>query len=482
MRFSRFVLPILALFFSFRASGQSICVSCINIRVGRPLLDRGPVSDELDNPFNEIQLSNGDRRGFSANASTYAIEGPDPWSMGWPRTLVLSHGPQGSYDFCGRWMNSTDNVGSWVNGFIHAETDCNYSAGQTHKSMAFAVSGDQGLSWVVEGQIITGMDSPTQGKVTGEGDCTVVNGQDGYYYAYCLRNSDYNTIVARAPVSNPYPGSWTKYYNGSWSQPGLGGNATPLGSLGTSFGMSTGYWTDTNNVVVYGVDASAGGLIISFSPDKTSFTTLAVPVIPLDGDNWNRPQPTELIAYPSLMNYGNVNNQISSPYLLAYVYLQPNETFSQRYLVFRDIYMWLSPSPVTPQVGIALARWYNASVKDRWSTTAPVPGDFSTYVYEGTFGYLMTAPDPTQPTTKLEDCVSYWPGHPDHLFTYDGWCVSAGYTRLRTAGWVYQNSLPNTVPLYRCYSSTLNNHFASNRSDCEGLGTMEYLLGYALAN
>jgi len=33
-----------------------------------------------------------------------------------------------------------------------------------------------------------------------EGDCTAVNAQDGYYYAYCHRNRDAATIVARAPV------------------------------------------------------------------------------------------------------------------------------------------------------------------------------------------------------------------------------------------------------------------------------------------
>lgn len=460
------------------AHGQTICVSCVNVRVGRPFISRGPAGDELDNPWNEIQLSDGDRRGFSANASSYETEGLDPWSMDGPRTLVLSPGSPGSYAECGRWMNATDNLGSIVNGFVHSEMSCNYQIGQTHKSMAFATSTDQGLTWSVQGQIITGMDSPTYGKFTGEGDCSVINGQDGHYYAYCLRASDWTTIVAGAPVANPGPGNWLKYYNGAWSQGGIGGNATALGFLGTS----AGFWTDTNNVVLYGVDAWFGGLKISFSADKISFATLAQPILVLDDDNWDRPAATELVAYPSVMNYTNVKNQISSPYLLTYVYIQPNEGFSQRYLVFRDVYMWLSPSPVTPQVGVALARWYNAGLDDRWSTTAPVPGNFSSYAYEGTFGYLMTSPDPTQATIKLEDCVGSWPGHPDHLLTNDGTCVPAGYTRLRTAGWVYQNALPNTIPLYRCYSPTIMNHFASNRSDCEGLGILEWVLGYALAN
>lgn len=150
--------------------------------------------------------------------------------------------------------------------------------------------------------------------------------------------------------------------------------------------------------------------------------------------------------------------------------------------MFRSVSVTLMGSTQKPQVGVALARWYNATLQDRWSTTAPVPGNFSSYVFEGTFGYLMTKPHSTKPTVKLEDCVSYWPGHPDHLLTNDGMCAGTGYTRLRTAGWVYQNPESNTVPVYRCYSPLLRSHFASNQSNCEGLGNMEWLLGYALAS
>jgi hypothetical protein len=122
------------------------------------------------------------------------------------------------------------------------------------------------------------------------------------------------------------------------------------------------------------------------------------------------------------------------------LYVQPGEGFDKRHLVFRDVWMSVSPSPVTPQVGIALSRWYNVSAKDRWTTTAPVVGNFGAYAYDKHLGYVMTKPHPTLPSIKLEDCVSDWPGHPDHL-----------------------------------------SHLASNQADCEGLGGAEWLLGYALA-
>jgi hypothetical protein len=87
-------------------------------------------------------------------------------------------------------------------------------------------------------------------------------------------------------------------------------------------------------------------------------------------------------------------------------------------------------------------------------------------------------------TVELEDCVSQWPGHPDHMLDKKGVCEAAqGYNfhRLRTAGFVYTTQQDGTVPLYRCYNAQDRSHFASNQPDCEKLGAMEHLLGYALS-
>lgn len=67
--------------------------------------------------------------------------------------------------------------------------------------------------------------------------------------------------------------------------------------------------------------------------------------------------------------------------------------------------------------------------------------------------------------------------------------TGAGYNKVRTAGWLYNGNdaqPPNTVPVYRCKSTATgyaaSTHFASTGSSCEGLGTVEFLLGYGLAN
>jgi hypothetical protein len=184
-----------------------------------------------------------------------------------------------------------------------------------------------------------------------------------------------------------------------------------------------------------------------------------------------------------LLDATNGGNQLSNAWMLVYAYWPPYEAADKKYLVFRDVTVALSDKPVTPQVGVLLARWYNPALHDRWSTTAAAPPVNGTeYKLETTSGYLMTVANAGgKPTVELEDCVSQLPGHPDHLLAEKGFCEAHEYQRLRKAGWVYSSPEENTVPLYRCYTAQEQSHFASNQSDCEKLGEMEHLLGYALS-
>jgi len=158
--------------------------------------------------------------------------------------------------------------------------------------------------------------------------------------------------------------------------------------------------------------------------------------------------------------------------------LQPHESFDKGYQVFRPIEISRSRKPNEPQVGVMLAHWYNAKLHDHWSTVAPVPG--REYKLEAKSGYLMTVADPKRPSVELEDCVSQWPGHPDHILIQKGVCGSHGYQRLRTAGWVFSSPQPGTQRLYRCYSEAEKSHFAANSESCDHAGKMETLLGYDL--
>jgi len=449
----------------------------LRIRVGVPFVARGPAPNIADNYFTEIKLPNGKFRGFTAAGTTFAIDGNQPWDMGGPAVTVLRPGPKNSPSSCGQWIQHVEPAGTKLVGWVHNETDCDYkNNGQTHTSMTIATSADNGITWKIQGFIIKGKtsDKPTPGVMTGESCINALNGGDGYYYAYCGRSRDHVSYVARASVSNPGPGKWEKYFNGAWSQPGLGGDASNLGE-----GGAAASWLTTGETVK--VIWVRDGLGLAFSQDRLHFTNFPEPLMKLDNGRWDRGgPPNELLSYGDLIGVDTGRNQLSDHWLMAYMYLQPKEGFDKRYLVFRKIEVSRSRKPDELQVGVMLAHWYNAKLHDHWSTVAPVPGNYKDYKLEAQSRYLMTAADAKHPTVELEDCVSQRAGHPDHILIQKGVCETQGYERLRSAGFVYSTEQPGTQPLYRCYSVSEKSHFAATDEDCHRMGKREALLGYDL--
>jgi hypothetical protein len=202
----------------------------LRVRVGTPLVARGPAGNIADNVFSAIRLPNGKFRGFTAAGVTWAIDGGGhPYDVGGPGVTGLKPGPPGSPSACGQWLNHVELEGKTLLGWVHEETACDYHKDQTHASMSFATSADYGLTWSFKGQIIAGTDPPEAGKETGDSCVAVVRGEDGYFYASCVHDGGHAwqggySFVARAPIANPGPGQWKRYYNGAWSEPGVGGS------------------------------------------------------------------------------------------------------------------------------------------------------------------------------------------------------------------------------------------------------------------
>ena len=303
-----------------RQQNSTPCIECIRIRVGSPIIARGPGPDIED--FSVIQLPDGRFRGFIAGGRTYAIDGKRLSDMGSPRQLVFDIGAPGTYDSCGQWIHHVEQSGSKIIAWVHNETECHYAAhGQSHMSTSLGVSTDYGLTWKDYGRILTGTDSPTANKITGE-DCVAVIVRDGYYYAYLGRYRDGRTIVARAPVSDPGPGKWMKYFQGKWNQPGLGGDAT---GLARGVGDRGALWTTTGQTLMLGWEH--GGITLLSSEDGINFTNLGEPLIYVGAGrvSWSRPDPAELIAYPVLLDAKTGSTQLSNSWVMAYMYVQPNE-------------------------------------------------------------------------------------------------------------------------------------------------------------
>jgi hypothetical protein len=451
------------------------CVQCLRIRVGPPIVVRGPLPDELDAPFTALKLPDGSFRGFSANGTTYAIDGATLHDMGGSRQAVLTAGQPGSSSDCGRWLTSIMPSGGRLLGFVHQEQDCDYDQGRTHKSMAIASSSDAGLTWTDLGTVITGRDKPQPAGISGEGDCTMADGRDGYLYGYCLRNSDWQTIAARAPIGDPT--DWRKYYEGAWNEPGLGGNATAIGFVGPG----VGYLQEPGWMAAVTTDPWFGGVRLSLSTDKASFVDVGEPLVTIDAADWHRPADTDLIAYPTILNPETGGNAVGWQFLLSYVYVPPGKGFDSRYLVQQDVSLTLEDQPPAVAVAVALTRWSDPTAHSYVTSTGPLTGDRLGYHQDRTVAYILTRAPAGIPSTKLAECSAERQGRLDQILAEDGSCASEGYARERTAGWLYVAAQAGTVPVYRCADASNRSHFASSAADCEGLGINERLLGYGLA-
>lgn len=456
-------------------AGGELCAECVRVRVGPPVVVRGPFPDELDAPFTALKLADGSFRGFSANATTYAIDGPALGEMRGTRRAVLDAGNAGSASDCGRWLTSVMRTDEKVLGLVHQEAACDYSQGRTDKSMAVAISRDDGLSWSEPQTVITGPDAPQPNRITGEGDCTMLDGGDGYLYAYCLRNSDWQTIAARAPLGDPT--EWRKYYEGDWSEPGLDGRATAVGFVGPG----AGYLKERDWVAAVTTDPWFGGVRFSLSSDKVAFADLKDPLLPIDGAEWNRPADTGLVAYGTILNPEDGSNAVGDRFLLSYIFVPPGQGFESRYLVQHEVSLTVEDEKQAVQAELALTRWRDPEGRTFVTSSGPLTGDRLGYRPETTVTYLMTRAPDGAASVKLDECASDWPGHLDQVLAEDGTCEAMGYARERTAGWLYADEQPGTVPVYRCAAQGGQAHFASRMADCEGLGTMEFRLGYGFA-
>jgi hypothetical protein len=154
-----------------------------------------------------------------------------------------------------------------------------------YATVCIARSNDNGLTWKREGGIITGTQPKPPGlpprTAMGAGNPSAIIA-GGYIYVFYV-NLAYNagpdqTHVARAPVtSDGSPGSWKKWYNGSFSQPGLGGKSTPVMPLASPADKTV--WA-ANGIVSYNtyfhaylnVFQTAIGFYYATSPDLVHWT------------------------------------------------------------------------------------------------------------------------------------------------------------------------------------------------------------------
>ena len=121
----------------------------------------------------------------------------------------------------------------------HAE---NHLFGTVHSNgnpfyagIGLAKSTDGGITWVRQGQILAAHDVQLASQTSGGAGIATPAAieANGYIYVFFREIDPQNKVegigVARAPIAgDAAAGSWQKFFNGSYSSPGLGGDFTPL--------------------------------------------------------------------------------------------------------------------------------------------------------------------------------------------------------------------------------------------------------------
>jgi hypothetical protein len=150
-------------------------------------------------------------------------------------------------DLMGMWVDP--DTGAWI-GLVHNEfTPKPFGDGMHYDSVDYAKSTDQGRTWDIVGHVLTSPYStkrddreafPNQTYKYGDGDQRLfVDTASGYFYVYygssvidkpggggAIHRLEH---VARAPISGKMAtGTWRKWYNGSWSEPGVGGRESNI--------------------------------------------------------------------------------------------------------------------------------------------------------------------------------------------------------------------------------------------------------------
>jgi hypothetical protein len=306
---------------------------------------------------------------FMGNTSVYMYRQQKDGTLSQPRQ-ILRHGPKGSADQCGVHLVGTIYKATrrhWIT-FYHAERaapadhgDCNHADKHTRWTVRRVQTFDAGKTWV-KGNTVVSQDTellrnPKTGTWsyhtddTGSPRLVVRHGWMYLFYrAANLTSNSQEMSVARAPVrSLGTPGSWRKWYDGGWTQPGLGGHqSTVTGLPASARGIS--YNTYLHEYVSVLVDIH--GIVMYQSSDLTRWTKLAVvSQTGLDGSAWGAQKCNPNVGLPAAYGYGAIigdqgSDATSGRHFYVYYMEKPaGDCFDHRYLLRRPITLVPNLSP-----------------------------------------------------------------------------------------------------------------------------------------
>jgi len=466
----------------------------ITVRIQAPQVMAGP-DNRADFQYFGLRVAN-ELSWYTANSYTYNRRGSTLETSGEETSFyndakaALGPGVAGSIDERGAWLlhaEVDDKDPNLVRGWYHCEK---WAPGPKDvlKTMAYAESHDGGRTFQKTCKENPAFNYPANQFITAwtgyngnearddAGDGHIVRIGD-YYYIYFLATSDWHIHVARSLVSNRgLPGTWWKYYNGEFTEPGLGGNST------TPFPKDGFLW---EHLVVWNtglgkfMDLTQGfsgdypGVYLGFSKDHISgWKASPYPFIVYEKNNrpsWLREPANELHAYRGLCPLDGDNNGGIYKDKFWYTvcgYLNPGENWCQRYSLRQKVTLTETKSTLAEdQVGkIEFVLFAHDHGDDRWATTYNTFGHYRKIM---TLGYLSSANIAT--THPLYDL--YLSDNNDHLVS----TRPDEAQKLRLMGYAFDNQCSGTVPLYRIFDPVKRQHSVTLDSHAADI---ESTLGY----
>ncbi|SDS82553.1 hypothetical protein SAMN05216490_1891 [Mucilaginibacter mallensis] len=264
---------------------------------------------------------------FAADGGTVGFSTPDMLNLsplksanGVPIPLLAPSGAGGAAfdaDYAGSGSVFRAANGSDLLMIYHAE---NHLFGTNHSNgipfyagIGLARSGDGGITWQREGQILSGYDpqeasQPPTGAGIGTPAAIEAN---GYIYIFFreidLQSKMEGIGIARSLISDDaVPGSWQKFWNGSFASPGLGGAFTPLQlildkNVPSDHRQPFVTFNAYLNVYVL-IVVGNGGIYMSTSPDLVTWTAGQVMLPAPVPDATVTPSTAPYNWYPTLLS------------------------------------------------------------------------------------------------------------------------------------------------------------------------------------
>lgn len=277
-----------------------------------------------------------------------------PCPAGYPTPCLTDSKPKANIGMWISGVHKIDDKGDELLGFVHMEFRHNWVAkgrtGNWNVRHGLTYSNDGGNTFHWCGYIVAPV-GPCSKTLTDT--CTTANlgltniiYKDGFFMSYyqdgdrkCKasdRDCDGQDVaVVRAKVDDVVAAArqhkvtpWFKYYNGGWTEPGLGGNYTRLNIPQQGYMHGDGIFIKPLNqwaLVVHSGDKGS---------DKANWRKTVLITFSSDGITWSDWQKVyteggeDDLAYPSLMSYceyGPDNNVAGTTFAVAFVNRQPHK-------------------------------------------------------------------------------------------------------------------------------------------------------------